>query len=366
MIWVFFFFGCVSLLFFLPLLPALYEWRKKNDDQPLKVVREYDGNIQYFAVRFRHFLNVNFPDFGQGVGSDSEPMKGHLPGGDAYQIVRHDGKPVFAPKEIDAKASSEVILARAPLQISTQMFFEKEVYAGGGISGGNKISFRAILADGNIHLGDHCDIIRWAHSNDSILLGESARLYGRISAENEIQLRQNTRFGRMNAPVIRFGLARKMKHTSESVLQRLHTLAIPDKIIDQALGRWLVGESLTVPTGSFHRGSLVARKNLTVQSHSVIIGGIKSTGNVRLEGKLRIDGAVVAAGNIYIGSDCIIKGPIVSEKMIFIETGTVIGSPNCPTTVTAVEMRIEEGVLAHGSVWAREIGFVSSRRKESA
>lgn len=364
--WVFIFFGSVVLLFLLPLAPALLEWRRKTDDQPLKVVREYDGNIKYFSLRFRHFLSENFSEFMNKSQSNDTFAKGVSAAGDAYQIIGLEGKPTFTASEIAAQATAQIILGRSALRLSDGMFFEKEIYAADEISCGNKNAFRAILADGDIRLGDNCDIIRWAHSNGNISLGSHARLYGRISAEGEIQLEQQSRFGRMYASVIRFGQSEQKDDHDKKPSLPLHTFAMPEKILDQAPERWLIAGSLDFPAATFHRGSLVAQKNLTVGSHSLIEGGIKSKGDLRLQANTRIDGAVVSTGNMLIGPGCTIKGPVVCEQMVVIEAGTIIGSPDYPTTITAAEIRVEESVIAYGSVWARELGFVSRKQNASA
>jgi cytoskeletal protein CcmA (bactofilin family) len=360
--WTFIFFGSVLLLFLLPLAPALLEWRRRTDDKPLKVVREYDGNIKYFSIRFRHFLSENFSDFMNDPRSSNVSTKGTLAAGDSYQIVGFEGEPNFTANQLAAKATSQIILGRSSLHISDGMFFEKELYASDEIVSGNKNAFRALLAERDIRLGNHCDIIRWAHSYGNISLGTHARLYGRISADGEIQLQQQSRFGRMYARVIRFGQSEQRNIPDDKTSSKLNDFPIPEKMIDQAPDRWLMAGSVDIPANTFHRGSLVAQKNLTLGSHSHIAGGIKSKGDLRLGAHSHIQGAIVATGNMYIGPGCTIKGPVVCERMIFIETGTIIGTEDQPTTITASEIRVEEGVTAYGAVWARELGFVSQKR----
>ena len=68
MSWIILFFACQVALFLLPLLPSLAEWRLRRDAQPLKVVREYDGNIKHCANRFRQFLNEQFAEMAQAAG----------------------------------------------------------------------------------------------------------------------------------------------------------------------------------------------------------------------------------------------------------------------------------------------------------
>ena len=69
MSWIVLFFCCQGALFLLPLLPALVEWRTRRDAQPLKVVRDYDGNIKHFANRFRQFLSEQFAELAQAAGA---------------------------------------------------------------------------------------------------------------------------------------------------------------------------------------------------------------------------------------------------------------------------------------------------------
>ncbi len=355
--WTLLFIVCITALVLLPLTPALLEWRNKEDALPLKVVREYDGNIKFFAVRFRQFLTTHFADLMHGtLVASATTTDVSLPGGDACQLVGTPGQATFTPEELTARACARVLLGTASLQLGEDMFFEKEVYASASISGGNSNSFRAILADGNITLGDDCAILRWAHSDSAIALGRRARLYGRISADGEIALHQHSRFGRMQAPLIRFGTI----HSPRPYTAPVRTpLAQPQDLIDQTPERWLMSGTLTVPEASEHHTSLVSRKHVTIGAHSLVQGGIKANGDLRVEGYVRIDGPLVASGSLHIGPGCTIKGPVVCEKGIVIEAGTVIGQPGRPTTVTGAEIRIEEGVLAYGSVWARELGFVA-------
>jgi predicted acyltransferase (DUF342 family) len=363
MAWTVLFFGAVLLLLLLPLAPALLEWRNKRDAQPLKVVRDHDGNIKHFAHTFGQFVSDHFAALLEDTAPGAS-VKGQLADGAAYQLLGAHAGQAFAPVALGAAACTRIVLGTASLQLGHDMLFEKEVYAAGAIAGGDHNAFRAILAGAAITMGEHCAIARWAHSDAGITLGSYAKLYGRVSAGTEIALRQHSRFGRMQAPLIRFGAA--LAPALPRAAAALTALPVPAAILDQTPERWLVGGSLAVPPASYQHASLVTRKHLTVGAGSHLAAGIKSNGDLRLEGDLRIDGAVVCSGNMYIGPGCIIKGPVVCEQTVTIAAGTVIGSPQHPTTVTAPEIRIEEGVLAHGSVWAREIGFVAPARARAA
>jgi len=234
------------------------------------------------------------------------------------------------------------------------------VYAGAALSGGKRNTFRAILADGPVHLGDDCAVLRWAHSAVSLNFGLRARLYGRASADNEITLQRGTRFGRMWAPVIRFGPAPERPPAFQPPLPQ--PLAAPADLLDQTDFRWLVAGHLQVPAGATHNGSLVARRDVHVGDHARLHGDIKSNGVLVIGDHVTIEGALVASHRIHIGRHCVIKGPVVCEQLIVIESGTTIGGIDDPTSVTGSEIRLDEGVSAHGTVWARELGYVAVPR----
>ena len=111
---------------------------------------------------------------------------------------------------------------------------------------------------------------------------------------------------------------------------------------------------------------MVSRKHVSVGDHACLHGNIKSNGDMVIGNDVHIDGALVATGKLQIGRGCLIKGPIVCDGQVIIGSGTVIGRAGLPTTVTASEIRVEEGVLAHGTVWAREVGLVAAPRVEGA
>ena len=341
-----------ALLIVLPLLPALLEWRLKRDAQPLRVVRAYDGNIKHFASGFRQFLRQRMPGLMGSREASGEPLD---PG--TFQLVAAGAGARFQHEEVLGRSTQRMVLSAGDLALGEGMLYEKELYCAAALVAGERNSFRAILAVGDLTLGGDCAVFRWAHSDACISIGPRARLYGRISAEGQIALQAGTRFGRMAAPLIRFGMA-------EPMLPRLPSggaaLALPGDILDQSDSRWLVAGPLEVPAHARHEGNLVSRKHASVGASCHLLGDIKSNGDLAIASDVIITGAVVATGTLVIGARCHIAGPIVCDGQIVIGHGSVIGSPEQPTTVTAAEIRIDEGVLAYGTVWAREVGVVTS------
>lgn len=359
MSWTVLFFASLALLFMLPLLPALLEWRLKRDALPLRVVREHDGNITHFAKRFHEFVTARFAQALDEAAASAAPRLGRLDTGDAYQLIGAAGVPAMPP-QAPGQSVDVLLLGAAGLQLGGGTLYEKEVYARADIRCGDGNSFRALLAGGDIVLGAACDVLRWAHSDHRLVAGARSRLFGRVSAERELVLHGDTRFGRMHAPTIRFGDTAPAGTVPAPVAAWQHTpLQRPDHLLDDAAGRWLLGGDWALPERAHHAGSLVARGSMAVGAQAWVEGSIKCHGDMVVQAGARIDGALVCSGNMTIGAGCVIGGPLVCEQTIAIEAGTVLGSLAVETTATANEIRVREGAVVHGTVWARELGYVA-------
>ncbi|XLZ69897.1 polymer-forming cytoskeletal protein [Massilia sp. SR12] len=360
MTWTLLFFTSLALLFVLPLLPALLEWRLKRDALPLQVVREHDGNIKHFAKRFHEFVVARFAQALDAAAASPAPRAGRLDSGDAYQLVGAAGVPDLPSQEASGQSLDVLVLGAADLRLGSGTLYEKEVYARADIRSGDGNSFRALLAGGEIVLGADCDVLRWAHSDSRLVAGARSRLFGRVSADRELVLHGDTRFGRMHAPTIRFGDTAPAGTVPAPVAPLQYTpLQRPDHLLDDAAGRWLLGGDWALPDHARHAGSLVARGSMTVGAQAWVEGSIKCHGDLVLQAGTRIDGALVCSGDMTIGPGCVIGGPLVCEQKIMIEAGTVLGSLAVETTATASEIRVREGVVVHGTVWARELGYVA-------
>lgn len=360
--WLAAFLAVTAIVFMLPLLPALVEWRRRADAAPLTVVRAHDGQITHFAATFRRFLEANLPPL------DDDPAHVHavrdiaLNDGGSCQVVGGDGVPRLDDAELAAGATRTMVVGRAPLSLPDGVLFETEMYAAQGIAGGSRNALRALLSDGDVLLGDGIGIIRWAHAAGRFACGPGSRLAGRVSSDTAIHLQRDTTFGRMRAPVILFGddgdgdggpAGVRPAHADARA-----TLARPADLLDDGCGRWLVGGALDIAGATAHRGDLVVRGALTVGRGSRIDGGCKGQGWVDVGADAVIAGAVVSTGRLHIGAGARIAGPVVAEGTVVIDAGSVIGSPSAPTTVTADRVRVAEGAVIHGSVWPRIEGTV--------
>lgn len=354
MVWMFVFAMCIMLLFALPMMPAINEWRHKRDAKPLRVVREHDGKVTHFAAGFQRFLKENLP----ASRSAAQVTDAVLANGSSCQFVGGQGVPSFTPAEAAAKSTRKLFIGDVPLVLPTGYFFEAEMYAAQGIESGSWNTIRALLSDGSVQLGEGTDIIRWAHATNTIEFGHGSRLYGRISSDTAICLHQKTLFGRMHAPVIRFGAQALTEAPGFVAEPELRPWKMQSRVLTQGAGRTLLLGDLDLPESIRHDGSLVVRGRLKVGRASLINGSIKTSRRLALARGVRVSGAVVSAQDMLMEPDCRVAGPVVAERRLVLKSGCVIGTPTHPTTITADEVLIEEGVTVHGTIWPRKEGRV--------
>ena len=66
----------VSLMFMLPLVPALVELKRKSDALPLAVIQQHAGEIRHFANSFRTYIQILGPTLQQCVASGTTASSG--------------------------------------------------------------------------------------------------------------------------------------------------------------------------------------------------------------------------------------------------------------------------------------------------
>jgi len=71
-----------------------------------------------------------------------------------------------------------------------------------------------------------------------------------------------------------------------------------------------------------------------------------------------VEGSLISARKMRIGRHCAIHGPVVAERELAIASGVRCGTLEHPTTVSAPQIEVEEGVVVFGTLWAREHGQV--------
>lgn len=341
----------VSLMFMLPLVPALVELRRKSDARPLNVVQENAGEIRHFANSFRAYIKRLEPTMQQCVASGTT-ASGTLPDGEDYVVLGRADEPLVRALEQRDALHPVVITAGVDLIVPPDVTFSRDIYACGQFIGGDRNNYRAILGEKNVHLGASSRVMRWIHAVGELTADPGCKLYGRISSDSLIRLHASCSFLRLNAPRIEIG------HAAINVDATSPNSSIPANPGSEISQRFLHDGDFEVQASQIISGNIVIRGKLHIRSGARIRGSVKSTNDMVLEGGVLVEGSLISARKMSIGPHCAIHGPVVAERELAIAAGARCGTLEHPTTVSAPNIDVKEGVVVFGTLWARERGQV--------
>lgn len=343
-------------LFLLPMLPALVELRLKRDALPLNVVQLYAGDIRHFAYGFRESvqsLRKPLQDCVASVGVSTAT----LPSGDDCLLLGNSDTSALIVRQDEDLICPSVVISGVDLLLPNGLTFLKEIYALEQFSGGEGNIYRAILGEKNVHLLPASEVMRWAHAVGKFQADCNCSLYGRISSEAEIVLKSGCVFQRLNAPRISLGVYDSEVHkVSFAASDAPHEKSSSR----QFATRMLFDEDAEIPPGETLRENLVTRGSLRIGAGARVLCSVKSNKDMVIEEGVSIEGSVISAGSMEIGPGCRVHGPVIAERDLAIATDTSCGEADTPTTVSALTIRIEEGVTVFGTLWARNTGRVVS------
>ncbi len=347
----------------LPFVPAFRELYQRKDIEPLRVVREHDNDVHYFARSFRARVDSYLENVTASSKERGESISTALQSGIRYLLVRDDGS-VALPASRDSKNSGvNIIMAPSAVTLPRETALMTELFAANTLHGGEANIFRAILAEKDISLGRGSTVLRWLHANGSIRANSDCLLYGRVSSNQLLALESGCSFEHLHAPCIEFGRPVKHHQVNQSDLT-----AIPldpqalSKAVEVTGRRWLIPQDVEIPAGRYIDADIVVTGSLRVGAGCHISGSIKGHEDIRIDRSARIDGSVVGIENIYLAHDCHVLGPILSERDIYVGPGCLIGRQERRTTVNADHLYIAPGTVAFGTVRARVMGHVRSGR----
>ncbi|MEM5431344.1 hypothetical protein [Cupriavidus oxalaticus] len=341
------------LVFGLPLVPAVLEWRRRCDVRALAIDSEHTLDVAAVAAAFRAMV----------------ARQGEKPGlhGLAHRVsalrpmVHVTG--TFMPMAAQAcnGVCSRTIVAGGSLVLPDSYTFSRDIYGRRGISTGRRNRMQVLLSEGEILIRSGSELQRWAHAR-SVHVEPRCRLLGPLSALYAIRLEDDCDFTSLSAAVIGFGARHlaappDMDATAPPGGDWAHEVLNPPEASN---GRWLVTHDLTFPASTLYRGDLVVHGDLWIGSGARIIGSVKASGRIFSGSRVRIDGALVAGGTISVGRECAIAGPVAAEREIDVGARSVIGAATRRTTVVAPVLHVRAGTVVYGMACAAEEGKVVS------
>ena len=346
----------VTLLFVLPLLPALIELQWPQDAKPLRVVREYDSNVANFAHGFEHFIEAKFAQ-SLATLAPTEIRSVEMDNGGLCILMGKSATFSLDAIESSSLTVQHLLVCGGDVQLPDQVLYEAEVFTGANFCSGALSAFRAVLAKGSAVLGHDNVVLRWIHACGVLAVGRGGQLFGRASSDARIELAVDVAFERLHAPQIHFG-ASQLAAVALPIVARIPCESVLGSMDRLHGGLWRVPQDVTLPPASVCQYGLVVQGNVLVGALSWLQSSLKANGEIVLHAQCRVDNAVVATEGIEIGSSCHIKGPIISEVEVLVRSGSTVGTAGSPTTISAPRIVIETGVVVFGSVWAREQGQV--------
>ncbi len=344
--------------FLLALVPALHEHFARRDVSALRVPG-VAADIRFFGLSFQSFVTNQLYSLHARTQAEL-PLVTTLTDGSPVWYAPPPTGPQSVP-QVFAGASDEqvsqglVVIAEGSLRVPDGVQVLKELYAGAALEAGTGCIFRAVLAWGSAKLGPNCEVLRWVNTGGAFSAGRDSVLWGRASSWGTMSLSEGVRFQRIAAPRIEMGWP--MRELVRDVRRRPQMKAT--KSVSIFAGRWLVAGDFTVPPGESVTGDLIVSGTLRVGSGALLGGAVRC--DVLIAGNdcvfMR---SVIGAKRLTFGARCHVTGPVVVEGEATFSDDCRVGDSESQATVSAVSVRMGNGVIVCGEVWAREQGVVSA------
>lgn len=330
---------CAALLL-LPFAPAWLEWRFPTDNGALPVPQDDGQDPLFLARRFRERMALLLP---KGPHAGYQPV-------DAFDLLDPDAEadrhalPVLADKAI---RSDGAVTCLRPFYATADLDFR-----GGAM-------FSEVMTEGRLHLGPRTRVLGWAHADGAVRLDEYSVATQRVTSAQAVCLARGCCFEHVHAPVVLFGREAEVTRQPRAHVDASEaTLAILPGAQPRGAGMWRIEGDCELPAGRHFRGSLIVSGVLSVGAGAYVDGSLKAHKGLLVGADACVTGAVVCEAGIQVLQRADIGGPIVGESHMVVAAGARLGRPEAPTTVSADAIIAEEGVVAHGSVWARRAGVV--------
>jgi cytoskeletal protein CcmA (bactofilin family) len=333
----FFALACAALLA-LPFVPAWREWRHPSDDGPLEVPEDGGQDPLFLAKRFRAEMARRRP---AGPGVAYQPV-------DEVDLLDAEG---------EAEQDGRPILAVQPVRTVGAIGCLRPLYATSDLDLRGGAMFTQVMTEGRLDLGPRSRIAGWAHADKAARLGEHSVAVQRLSSSEALRLERGCCFERVHAPVVHFGRTHDARPGTAGELREGDLAALPGATA-RSPGLWRIEGDCELPDGHRFTGSLIVTGTLCIGAGTCVEGDVKAHKGILVGAAAEVNGSVICDNGIHVLGGAQIDGPLVSETHVLLAAGARIGREDAPTTVNAGAIIAQEGVIAHGTVWARQAGVV--------
>ena len=350
--------GITAVLFLLPLVPAVQEWRLQRDIIPLNIIQSHAGHTRHFSDTFRIFIQNEISALSGQTQSSDSPKN--------YCLIEENDTFKPSQDERQDQSTQRILFACGTLTLPDNFSFPREIYSKKTVVGMGGNHLRAILAEDKLIIGSRSTVLRWAHAH-TIHIDSDCHLIGRLSAVEEITLEVGCIFTRIHAPCVKFGTYVFLSH--DEVIKENTSINVGNLIPHQMAcsdnkdNRWISEGDFEFPENEIFCGDIVARGNVIIRRGAKITGSVKANGTLHVEPFATITGSLISTKQLILAQSCVVGGPVVSEQRINMDTGVVVGTVTTLTTLSAPVIQIVSGCIIYGTVWARQQGVVLSAGK---
>jgi cytoskeletal protein CcmA (bactofilin family) len=330
-----------AALLALALRPAWREWRYPSDILALPVAANYTSEIDHFADEFREIALAKM----SGSAAPTNQRFDYLP-----------------ERFTDAhwKRAKRPLISFSSVHTAKYIQCPQALFINGSMDSGEENRFTRVFVQGSMRMGANSEIVEWAHADQAMHFESGCTALRRISSSVAVEMDKECCFERMHAPVIRMGVSPSPQTVrADSALVRANLSDINGAITRTSALTMIRGDC-TLPAGRRYQGSLIVTGRLYIGEGTEIHGDVKARSGVVVGTHARIEGSLISEKQIQILEQAFIAGPVISETVILIGAHCRLGLPLRPTTVSAENILAEAGSIAHGTVWARDLGVVWS------
>ena len=326
----------------IPFLPAWREWRHPSDEAALPVPAHASNQVSHFANSWRRQIDGGGLD-ASSIDTSKELQLQHLFDVRDVQAWNHTDAPVVATRA--------VVLA-TPVKCLRPVHAALDFRAAGGST------FSAIMSSGCIKLGPSSRVTEWAHGDKGLRLGAFSIGLRRLSSDGAIELGHGCCFERMHAPAVQFGVAADNLASPLASAGQAGDLSQLPGAEHRGGHLYRVNGNCTIPENRHYIGSLIVTGMLTIGAFTRIEGDVKARQGIRIGFHAKVLGAVICENTIHFLPGSAADGPVTSETNVLLDHGAQVGHKHAPTSISAPTIIVENGTVAHGTVWAREAGVV--------
>ncbi|MBI3894467.1 MAG: hypothetical protein HY313_00910 [Acidobacteria bacterium] len=342
------------------------EWFRPRDASPLPVDVEYVRVENYFGVSFREKMQ----DWLQTARALPVPESTKLPIRSVLETPEGEKILILSGGRLGSHQEAEEIIysEEGLLFVEPQSCFRGQIYVRGKLESGVGVRLRAVVADGDVILGEHNTVAHWIDAQGRILLRKGTTVASRVSSSECIEMESQVSAQSLYAPLV---FTAGYRHSSCSIAGDI--LATPSvsvlpyqstnpsempavlkgtRCTRLAMDTWLVQGDLRLPPYSRVESKLVIHGALQSEPDCYLGGDIKAH-CIEFGARNRVLGNVISESEVGVGESSFMGRNLVAETDIVLRSGARIGRPEVFVAVSAGrQIRLESDVAVYGKLAA--------------